>query len=169
MSAKISSLPAATSVGATDITPVVQGGVNMSYTRDIFLTDVGGSQVALQGNGGFVGCDSLGNVSVQPKAGGQILVQSSYGSLTSNSSVNGWNLTIPSGCNVTLAHASGTTISILGSGQLFIPIAAGVSCLIGVGSTFVGAHFTSKPPPDIISAINRIAAAVQGLLGGTIP
>jgi len=176
---KISDLAAATSTANADLLPTVQGGVNKKATRAIVLTGAPGEDMTMTlaagqrliiGNplgAAFIIVDDTGTINVQANA-------------TAALSGNGAASTI---------RIAGTTIQLFGATGPFdhvwdvnagfskiafktgtdqIQITSGIVIFVQYFAAVPG-NWNIAPPPDYNTAIDRLAAAVAGLLAGPIP
>jgi len=160
---KISAMTAATNTAPADLVPIVQGGTNKKATRTILLTGDGSGNLAIQQSGGFVDVAADGSLS----------------------------MLAPAGKTIVLAQGSIIVVEVLATGDVTIDAAAGNKVYIGysAGQTVIGAvantttvqgsqvdvtctnqisgDWASFPPGLVRQAIQRLAAAVKALRGGS--
>ena len=224
---KISAMPPATQLNDADVIPIVQGGVNKTVTRSVFLAAPALEVIDLSAGGTTLGIDIVGNLQAVLNAGAEFEVIHSSGSIISIDSAGVVNLDVGTTGTInigptpgqgmqfvmngvgfhgaihivslsagTFDWAWGATLWIEGdsSGVLNIRGQPGKKVIISVnsGSITIGAtgqlvlhdptvggpkisFVATTPanwtgaPTDLPTAVNRLAAAVAGLLGGPIP
>jgi hypothetical protein len=166
MSKKISELAAATSIANADLLTAVQGGVNKRLTRaELFL---GGATEAVT--------LSFNGASLMFSAGGQAILQGSAGNICQIAGFGGGAVWVD-GAGGIRASALGGADMILqaNSGSFQIDVAGNIT-VGGPGAVFVGyvdgsggSWGGAGAPTNLGTAVDRLAVAVAGLLGGPIP
>jgi len=165
---KISALPAATDIASTQVLPMVIGGVTSKVTKedlfkvatgdDLYLDDGGDGHIGLSGTG-FANIFGLQGVHVQsttmPSTDGLVMDNVGHVSLSSVAGQSLW-LNVTSGAPVTIGDGSGY-VTIQG---------VGVSVAYNASAP---ANWATSSPTTVHDALDRIAAAVAGLLGTPIP
>jgi hypothetical protein len=193
MSAKWSAFPNALKVLNADILASVQSGLNKQYTRPILFTAVSGEAMTLVSGNSSFGFDAFsqvhlnlqgpqffeitfgvtsifllsasGAVEISSVAGQEIIVQTNGASLTLGTSGT-VNLESASGQALTLDDQI-STISMDGAGNM--QVQCGPSGAIFMTYTPGSPGSWAGSPIDVWGALDRIAAAVAGLLGTPIP
>lgn len=182
----IPSFPAATYVEGTDLLPIVQSGTDKKATRDELLTASPTSQIEITSTvGGSILLDTTGAI-FQESATGQ-----TWGAGDASGNDMFWdgngNFTIncqsPTPGVWTVLFGAVSYFQCDGSDNVTMQVAGNFYVLAGsAGSIFASAangwtityhpvtpHHWSGPPTDLLSAVDRLAAAVAGLLGTPIP
>lgn len=152
---KISQMSAASEVFDADSVPIIQSGSNKKATRALLLTGSNNAPIYLVASSGqFVGLKA-GNYSIYVRDDGFIALEG-----------QGTSLQIDGSGNVTLRGASLTLTTTTG----LISLGQGIGGSVNVGYTPSDLSiWLTTSPPDLATAVNRLAAAVAGLLGGGIP
>jgi len=175
---KISALPAGGVPANGEVFPSVQAAVTVKVTKAQLLSAKAGENFQVSGAAGqqislifaslnsYVQMDDAGNVAINSVAGFQ------FGNIAGGNNFQG--------------DATGrVSMTATGMGVAFVGTAGGPSMQTNPGPNtvvFVAAggmvcpyiagvpgQWNIAPPPDYNTAINRLAAAVFGLLGGPIP
>ncbi len=172
---RISAMPAATEVLQVDVVPIVQGGVNKKTSKQILLEAATGEEVAFRGLGvSFVGIDNTGRAvaladagktaTLQVPSGGQMGVDAAGGCF--GTATIGQNIYFTAdGTNILLCYNDGS----LQFGPFGTPIflvTPGSQKLVyspGAPGNWTGGV------NDLFLAMDRVAAALTGLLLGPIP
>jgi hypothetical protein len=131
-SEKISQMTPASAIHNVDITPVVQGTANLSYTRPVYLTAQAGEAMYLQGSSSDIGIDGGSNIAATIGTGKHMVAV-----------CNGVNVFKSTDAVETLIAAPGAElVSMYGDGANYIQIAGGgyltgpfVNIQIQVGAT----------------------------------
>jgi len=174
---KISALTAATSWANADITVIVQGGADKKITKSLILTAGAGEDIALKADGAhasaLVSADGNTQIGVANGGGamssdGGFFIHSLVGTTdeTFGNGTTGWEFQTDRG--FTVKNFAG------GSGTMVQSMSANTWTVSGFTSVFLQVVLTNHvwatgDPPDAATAIDRLAAAVSGLLGGNIP
>lgn len=152
---KISQMTAAAAVTDADLVPIVQAGSNMAATRAQLLTGSNNAVIYLvAASGQFVGI----------KAGAYLIQVRDDGSI--NLEGQGASLQIDGSGNVLLRGQALTLNAQTGLMSLGQNIGGSVQVQYTPASL---SDWATTSPPDLATAIDRIAAAVVGLLGSPIP
>jgi hypothetical protein len=166
MSAKISALPSLAKVHSADLFTAVAAALNYSVTRDVIMTAWDGDFVALEGYSAFISIVPGGVIEVSFPAG------ATYSIIATATTV----LTIDASTNV-LYNAQtfevdtpvGSKIQMDALGNIAISALHGQQVSITYLEISVGIWGGSGVPRHYDEAVRRLAAAVEGLLGGPIP
>ena len=169
MSAKISALPAATTVSqTTDVLPIVQGAANKNVTREVFLSAKTGEIVGIFNGTGVGG--------VQVDASGQVDIGYASGTHLAIGRDSAVNLQFQGNGNVVFQQESGAEWRVQGNGGAIIYSGSGKCSILDNGGTSVEISFTplasaswNTDPVNMAGAIDRLAAAVATLRGSPIP
>lgn len=167
MSAKISALPSATEMANAEVLTIVQAAVNKKITKQAFLTAATGEPIALGGVVATIEIDASDNI--------QITV--GFGQTLHISDLAGTNFVIIDAFgNVLVSAAPGTAVTTGFPGVSQVVVSeTGLSVEAPTGSSadvtyHVGAAGNwAGSPTNMATALDRIAAAVAGLLGTAIP
>ena len=170
MSAKISALPTAnTWAELVDYFPVVVGGVNMKIFRGKLLAAAAGEDIAIQSDigDGAVYVSADGQVEIVIAAGQEYTLKRGTASLVLVSAAGDMTTTMESSCawSVT-ANGSSFKIDSYGKVQIIANVMQPVE--IDYKPWYGGANWAFSPLFDK-DAIDRLAAAVAGLLGTPVP
>lgn len=180
---KISAFPAAANVVNADELPIVQALVNAKCTRQQLLeagigenitvkaqglnsvsleSGMAGEKVVLDDTFGYVGNSVIGWITVITGTNGYIQLSSTGAVLISSHG---------GGANLVLSNAgTGQSIALTGAGaQIVFVSPAGVFIPFLIQAPGAIGNWAVGVPVDYNLAINRLAAAVAGLLGGPIP
>jgi len=170
MSAKISALPTAnTWAELTDFFPVVEGGANKKMFRGKFLSAALNESVIIQSDigDGSVEVSAAGDVWVVIAAGQLYTISRGTAQIVSISAQGDMTTTMQSSC-VYRVDCNGSSLVIDASGLLKIIANVMHPPEIDYIPINGGASWVFSPLYDK-DAIDRLAAAVAGLLGNAIP
>jgi hypothetical protein len=167
VSSKISALPVATSMAPSDLLTIVQGGVNKSIDRPAMLADVSGFGITIaDAAGAIVQVSGTGQVVIHSDASQPIQMTTGAGNEIQMDDFTGYsNFVAVGGWNI--SSFTGSTVSIDGSGVIALETFDGSSVIIAYTPSASGSW--SGDPFALATAVDRIAAAVAGLLGHAIP
>lgn len=167
-SESIITMTPATSVANADLLPISQGGANLSATRAQMLRSTPGEDIEIISANAFVSVEDSGSILVSFGSGQQVEVRSSS-TLAILLHVG------QTFCQMTAPTAGFVALSSFG-GQVEVNAVGHVICIDNSGASVFSTYISPSPsiwagsaPSDMASAINRIAAAVRGLLGIPIP
>jgi len=180
---KISAFPAATNVVNADELPIVQTLVNAKVTRSLLLTGGTGEdiqvvsslnqRVVLRTDTGqelisvddVFGCLIIGTFGISlMDVGASALIQLTGAGALNLNSTPGQAVTVGS---YGAANASMTMPG--GAGPIVFTANQGMTCPFVIQAPGAVGNWAVGVPADYNLAINRLAAAVAGLLGGPIP
>lgn len=178
---KISAMPSAASVLNADLVPIVQAGINDKATKALLLTGGAGEDIiivasslkkaAMQNNAGscFVWCNDNGSVLTTGNQGAQ-LADSFAGARFNITAANNMEMICPTvgktytiGCSIRNKMVLDDTtlpgaFTLTCAGPVFIPYTPGAPL-----------NWALPVPPDIWTALDRIAAAIVArTVGGPI-
>lgn len=164
MSSKISALPASAVVRKTDLFTFARPPGNFSVVQDVMLTAEPGAEIKLESDGGKFTIDALGDALVDVVDGFTIQIAANP---IFDIDVTG---------NVSVSPPAGAFVSFIVDTASFVMDAAGnVQLIVVLGATLTLSYHPSTPgdwsgsPSHVWEALDRLAAAVAGLLGGPIP
>jgi hypothetical protein len=154
---------------SADLVTTVQSGVNQKATKAQMLTAATAEGIVLQGeNGAMVQLGTLGDVAIICHTGELFTIADDV-------SFNIISRDVSSVVNVGDAAAGGMTltgglpsITMTAGGTMTIALGAGGSVIVQFMPTGSGIWAPAKPI-DLADAVQRISAAVAGLLGFPIP
>jgi len=164
---KFSAFASAGTFGSTDEIVGLVGADNARFLRSVLNTYGAGGPIFLNTPASYVYIDDTPDIEIAVGSGGTINWL--------------WNfinvLSLDSSGNFTISGPGGKPFNILNQGANITIDAAGIISVISKSnaSSIVSytpsnsADWQTSDPPDMAAAINRIAAAVAGLLGGPIP
>jgi hypothetical protein len=166
MSSKISALPFASTVSDSDLLVIVQTAANKRTTRQQLFASAASEQMSFTSGSAGCGINNNGEVVLSVASGKKI-------SLLVNGQVV---FEVDAGGTVTVSGTAGGQANLSANGGLVNVDAAGNVALIpnagqtvGIGYTPGAAGNWNVAPTDLLIAVDRLAAAVAGLLGGPIP
>jgi hypothetical protein len=161
----ISSMPDATNMENTDVLPIVQSGLNKKITRPILLTSPTGQTIALVSGTSTVEIDNTQDITISADLTNTISIDSG---LISVLFVDGaGNVTLgPAGGTFNFGGSAGMSFQVDALGNTNFVVNDGVTLFITYDAAADG-NWVGSPPPDIWTAIHRLAAAVS--VGGTVP
>lgn len=169
MSSKISALPAAADIANADVVAGLRSGVNVKIDRPTYLTAKAGEAIALNSIVGKVEIDAAGRVTLLFTLGQLFQIKdSALVTYIEVGPTGTLNFQVPNGQSIDLTGSLGGQILIDPSGVVTINCAGGVSAEIDYFPATPG-DWVGGNPVEMHIAIDRIAAAVAGLLGGPIP
>lgn len=177
MSTRISEMAVATEMANTAILPIVAASANFSVSKELLLTGAAGENVELAASAGQQAsllCDS-GNAGVVVDDGGTAALSGNNGCSLSNP-VAGASVDIDAGGNIAIDVGTGSQVNI-GSSVSAINLVIDTNfetllfqgsggCTLSYLAGFPG-DWSGSPPPDMQTAIDRIARVVS--VGGTVP
>jgi len=170
MSAKISALPTAnTWAELTDFFPVVEGGANKKMFRGKFLSAALNESVIIQSDigDGSVEVSAAGDVWVVIAAGQLYTISRGTAQIVSISAAGDMTTTMESSCAWSVT-ANGSSFKIDSNGKVQIIANVMQPVEIDYKPWLGGANWAFAPLFDK-DAIDRLAAAVAGLLGTPVP
>ena len=166
---KISAMAAATEVANADIMPIVQGGVNLSATRELLLTAAPASYIHLVGNDGTsaLTIDS-GNTGSLVCAGDVSMSSTPAGALIYADTAGSIGIVCADAGEVFIRNISNTMSLIFdpSSGSWTMTASSTIYIQYTAGSP---GNWPSGLPGDVWAALDKIAAAVFFLSGGVYP
>jgi len=152
---KISAMPDAPDMGELDLLTVVVGGVNYKITRNAFLTAKTGEAVILAGGTGMIAIFDDGSVEISGPPGAEFLLGFGSGSALRFKDdeigiefINRFSFALNDGRSFDLEVGQPMFLS-------WDPVSPG--------------NWAPAVPDNVGDALERIATAVAGLLGGPIP
>jgi len=165
---KISAMPPAGDMLLADIMPIVSAGVNDHITRANFLKAHAGEQVAwVSGAQGVVGFTSTGIAALIGAAGAGCEIVSVLGSGIIIDPAGVIGISCPGAAHITLVGPTGgASVTISPSGLILNGGAGTINMQYAVGTP---GDWAGGGATDVWAALDRIASAVAGLLGGPIP
>lgn len=166
MSAKISALPVLTPFTVTDVLCGLVGGADSQITRDTFLTAGPTDTMTIAGVTGIFQIDTTGKISLVCNAAASIEFDDGSGVAGNLTSSGGWLFFSPSNL-FQVTGLAGATIQMQATGALLFVDTSGASAFVTYVPTVPGNWAFN--PADLAAAIDRLAAAVAGLLLGPIP
>jgi len=175
---KISAMTSATFVDNSDVLPIVQGGANFKATKELILTAHAGEPLTLKGSASHYvvmvsdALDALcqvgdGNVQILAPA---VLVQGGpfgQGSLAIGTGGD-VTLTIPDGQIMLFTDQGGNNFINIDSTAGTVNIAPNNGFDGNIGN-ISGTSWSGGAPAHLSDCVNRLAVALAGLLGTTIP
>jgi len=176
---KISELPVATAMGLTEVLPIVQAGSTKQVTKTLLFTcKVGENIYIVAGAGDFAGLATNPDVGLIEVSGlGDINIRGNN-SLSFLHNNSGTHLKIlPTGVGEWSLPGAADRIDLgqLGVTEVIIDALAGKVNIKSPVQPFVtyiagaGGNWNGGSPAEMALAIDRLAAAVAGLLFGPIP
>jgi hypothetical protein len=132
-SEKISQMTPASAIHNVDITPVVQGTANLSYTRPVYLTAQAGEAMYLQGSSSDIGIDGGSNIAATIGSGKHMVVVCSGSNVFKSSDGTETLISAPGGELVSMYGDGGTYLQIAGAGYVTGPYA---TFQLAAGATF---------------------------------
>lgn len=169
MSSKISALPAVTSLASGDVLTCLAGGLNSKMTRDAMLSADTSPGIYFAGSsGGEISLGSDGEVSIISAGGHPLSLETGAGNIIDMDDTGGIQMVAGVGVFSLQSSVGGTTIVLDQSDQLTITCSSAAPIFITYHDSTTTVWASSKPP-DILTAIVRIANAVRTLRGSAIP
>jgi len=179
---KISAMTPAASMLNADILPIVSAGANFSVSKTLLLTAAAGEAIFVSSAaaGSAVLTTATGQAQTQVNDAFGVLVQADAGyvlqqaGLATNLAVSNlgavnWQ---SAGGAATMTVQAGPGSSMVmndAAGTVVFVCAAGMICPFVIQAPGAIGNWAVGVPADYNLAINRLAAAVAGLLGGAIP
>ncbi len=166
---KISAMTVATAVINADLIPIVSAGANFSATKQLLLSGTPTEEIALQpgvgGNACFGIPGSLTNIILDDALGQMDMITDNALNITAGTTLTLIGTTGGVVCVANYTPAAGPFIGVPGTvqGNLDTIWAALVYSAAGP------LNWNMSPPITYFAAIDRLAAAVAGLLGTAIP
>jgi len=163
---KFSDMPSATSCAQADLVCISQGGVSKKVSHTNFLTGDGSALLALNQSSTAFAIDAAGQAYVQVVAGQnysivmgliQVMLCTASGDVALDAKLGNTLYLGNSGDSIVMGNAGVSSVTIQG---LYVDVTNHVA----TPSNWMGAQ-----PVLVRTAIDRIAAAVVGLLGTQIP
>jgi len=179
---KISAMLACMDVKNADILPIVQAGANFKATRTQLLTAGIGEAIFVTANGmaAAVLCSPTNQNEVQVSDAFGVLIHGDLG-VVMRDALTTWNITITAAGMITISSSGGANTMFVSGGPLasmtmndatqivtFVCV-NGMICPFVIQAPGAIGNWAIGVPADYNLAINRLAAAVAGLLGGPIP
>jgi hypothetical protein len=169
MSSKISALTPASEVSIVDNFVIVQSAANFKCTKSQILSAHSGEPMTLIGPiTSELELDLAGGITLLETSGATITIWDGTTVFFGVDSSGTINIDVPSGSQIVLT-SNGTVLEMDPSGNFSIVVGGTGSASYFYRTTLGPGTWQTASPVTIEDAIERIAVAVAGLLGGPIP